>query len=53
MFERPIPTQRAASFADARAAEARAVLKGVCFDRWKLLTVRMRAKHSAAGHTLP
>ena len=53
MFERPIPIQRAASFADAWAAKAHAVLKGVCFDWWKLLTVRMRAKLSAAGHTLP
>jgi len=53
MFERPIPLQRAAPFADAWAAEAHAVLKGVCFDWWKLLTVRMRAKLSAAGHTLP
>jgi hypothetical protein len=53
MFERPIPLKHAAPFADSWAAEAYCALKGTCFDWWKLLTVRARAKLSTAGHTLP
>jgi hypothetical protein len=53
MFERQIPLKHAAPFANAWAAEAYVALKGICFEWWKLLTVRARIELSMAGHTLP